>query len=59
MTGGGPAHSTEVLASYIYTRSFQQFELLEGASLSVIPPRDVPACNSYYQQDVSVENIEH
>ncbi|HBG00687.1 MAG TPA: sugar ABC transporter permease [Firmicutes bacterium] len=36
MTGGGPAHSTQVLASYTYARSFQQFEYGYGASLSVI-----------------------
>jgi raffinose/stachyose/melibiose transport system permease protein len=36
MTGGGPVHRTEVLASYIYTRSFQFFEYGYGNALSII-----------------------
>lgn len=36
MTGGGPVHRTEVLASYIYTRSFQFYEYGYGNALSII-----------------------
>lgn len=36
MTGGGPAHRTEVLASYIYTRSFQNFEYGYGNAMSIV-----------------------
>ena len=36
MTGGGPVHRTEVLASHIYTRSFQYFEYGYGNALSII-----------------------
>jgi raffinose/stachyose/melibiose transport system permease protein len=36
MTGGGPANATEVLASYLYKRSFQQMEYGYGDALSVV-----------------------
>ncbi|ODP27227.1 putative ABC transporter permease protein YesP [Paenibacillus nuruki] len=36
MTGGGPANQTQVLASYLYGRSFRQFEYGYGDALSVI-----------------------
>jgi raffinose/stachyose/melibiose transport system permease protein len=36
MTGGGPANATEVLASYLYKRSFQQLEYGYGDALSVV-----------------------
>jgi raffinose/stachyose/melibiose transport system permease protein len=36
MTGGGPANATEVLASHLYKRSFQQLEYGYGDALSVV-----------------------
>jgi len=36
MTQGGPVHATEVLATYIYTRAFFQFEYGYGDALSVM-----------------------
>lgn len=36
MTGGGPVHRTEVLASYIYTRSFKNFEYGYGNAMSIV-----------------------
>lgn len=36
MTGGGPANKTQVFASYLYGRSFRQFEYGYGDALSVI-----------------------
>lgn len=36
MTNGGPNHQTEVLASHLYSRSFQMFEYGYGDALSVI-----------------------
>ncbi len=36
MTGGGPANRTQVLASYLYGRSFGQFEYGYGDALAVI-----------------------
>lgn len=59
MTGGGPAHSTEVLASYIYTRSFQQFEYGYGASLSVVLLVMCLLVTVIINKMFPVENIEH
>jgi len=36
MTQGGPVHATEVVATYIYTRAFFQFEYGYGDALSVV-----------------------
>jgi len=36
MTGGGPVHSTEVLATYIYQRAFRQLEYGYGDALSLV-----------------------
>jgi raffinose/stachyose/melibiose transport system permease protein len=36
MTSGGPDHSTEVLASHIYTRSFQMLDYGYGDALSLV-----------------------
>jgi len=36
MTGGGPSRATEVLASYIYSRAFTQFQYGYGNALSVV-----------------------
>jgi len=38
MTGGRPVHRTEVLASHIYTRSFQYFEYGYGKRVRERPP---------------------
>ncbi len=36
MTGGGPAHATDVLASHLYNRAFKQWEYGYGSSLAII-----------------------
>ena len=36
MTGGGPSHATDVLASHLYNRAFRQYEYGYGSSLSII-----------------------
>lgn len=36
MTGGGPSHMTDVLASHLYNRAFKQYEYGYGSSLSII-----------------------
>jgi len=36
MTGGGPSRATEVLASYIYSRAFTQFQYGYGSALSIV-----------------------
>ncbi len=36
MTGGGPGNLTEVMAVFIYNRSFLHFEIGYGAALSFV-----------------------
>ena len=36
MTGGGPAHATELMATYMYSRAFESFKLGYGSALAVV-----------------------
>jgi len=36
LTGGGPAHASEVMATYLYTQAFQNFDVGYAASIGVI-----------------------
>jgi multiple sugar transport system permease protein len=36
MTGGGPANSSQIMATYIYQQSFQFFNWGVGSAMSVI-----------------------
>ena len=36
LTGGGPAHASEVMATYLYTQAFQNFDVGYAASIGVM-----------------------
>ncbi|MBZ0299880.1 MAG: sugar ABC transporter permease [Anaerolineae bacterium] len=36
LTGGGPAHASEVMSTYLYTQAFQNFDVGYAASIGVI-----------------------
>src|SRR5699024_6897086 len=36
MTRGGPAHATEVMGSYLYTKAFEEFKFGYGAAIGVM-----------------------
>ncbi|MAS37253.1 MAG: sugar-binding protein [Anaerolineaceae bacterium] len=50
LTGGGPAHASEVMATYLYTQAFQNFDVGYAASIGVMLALwvSVPLCAFYY-----------
>lgn len=50
LTGGGPAHASEVMSTYLYSQAFQNFDVGYAASIGVMLALwvSVPLCLFYY-----------